>query len=79
MTAWISSYTGNVLRQVTIDDKIQTIKEILLKIYDMAITKRNNIILSMGDSSDVKMVTKSGEIKPIFFCGTTSTNLNLCD
>ena len=65
MTAWISSYTGNVLRQVTIDDKIQTIKEIPLKIYDMAITKRNNIILSMGDSSDVKMVTKSGEIKPM--------------
>jgi len=64
-TAWISSYTGNVLRQVAIDDKIKAIKEIPLKIYDMAITKHNNILLSMGDSSDVKMLTKSGEIKPI--------------
>jgi hypothetical protein len=30
----------------------------------------------MGDSSDVKMLTKSGEIKTNSFCGTTPTNQN---
>jgi hypothetical protein len=42
-TAWISSYKGNIIRKVVIDDKIQTIKEIPVEIYDMTLTKSNNL------------------------------------
>ena len=63
-TAWISSYTGNILRKVLIDDQIITIKEIPVKIYDMALTKSNDILLSIFNSSEVKLLTNAGEIKP---------------
>jgi hypothetical protein len=62
-TAWISSYTGNILRKVLIDDQIITIKEIPLEIFDMALTKRNDILLSICDSSEVKLLTNAEEIK----------------
>jgi len=62
-TAWIYSCTRNILRHVVIDDQIITIKDIPAKIYDMALTKSNNILLSIFDSSEVKLLTNAGEIK----------------
>jgi hypothetical protein len=63
-TAWISSYRDNIIRKVVIDDKIQTIKEIPVEIYDMTLTKSNDILISSINSSDVKLITQSGQIKP---------------
>jgi hypothetical protein len=62
-TACIYSYKGNIIRKVVIDDKIQTIKEIPVQIYDMTLTKSNDILISIK-SSDVKLITQSGQIKP---------------
>jgi hypothetical protein len=62
-TAWISSYKGNIIRKVVIDDKTQIIKEIPVEIYDMKLTKSNDILISIN-SSDVKLITQSGQIKP---------------
>ena len=62
-TAWICSYTDKIFRKVVIDDKIQTIKEIPVQIYDMTLTKSNDILISIK-SSDVKLITQSGQIKP---------------
>jgi hypothetical protein len=61
-TAWISSYTGNIIKKVVLDDKIQTSKEIPAQIYDMTLTKNNDILISV--SSDVKLITQTGQIKP---------------
>jgi hypothetical protein len=44
---------------------IQTIKEIPVEIYDMTLTKSNDILISTFNSSDVKLITQSGQIKPI--------------
>ena len=63
-TAWIYSYGGKIIRKVVIDDKIQTIKEIPVEIYDMTLTKSNDILISTINSSDVKLITQSGRIKP---------------
>jgi len=61
---WIYSDASDVLRQVVIDAKIKTIKEINTKIYDMALTKNNDILISTSNTSDIKLLTKSGQIKP---------------
>jgi hypothetical protein len=45
-TAWICSYTDNIFKKVVIDDRIQTIKEIPVQIYDMTLTKSNDILIS---------------------------------
>ena len=37
---WINSCRGNVLRQGVMDDKIRTLKEIPVNIYDMALDKK---------------------------------------
>jgi hypothetical protein len=63
-TAWISSYTDNIIKKVVIDDKIQTIKDIPVQIYDMTLTKSNDILISSINSSDVKLITQSGQVKP---------------
>jgi hypothetical protein len=63
-TAWISSYRDKIIRKVVIDDKIQTIKEIPVQIEDMTLTKSNDILISTYNSSDVKLLTQSGQIKP---------------
>jgi hypothetical protein len=63
-TAWISSYTEKIIRKVVIDDRIQTIKEIPVQIEDMTLTKSNDILISTFISSDVKLITQSGQIKP---------------
>jgi hypothetical protein len=39
-TTWINSCRGNVLRQGVMDDKIRTLKEIPVNIYDMALDKK---------------------------------------
>ena len=41
------------------DDKIRTLKEIHVNIYDMALTKSTDILLSIYGSSDVKLLTNS--------------------
>jgi hypothetical protein len=61
---WIYSNASDVLKQVVIDAKIKTIKEIPVKIYDMTLTKSHDILISIVDSSDVKLITQSGQIKP---------------
>jgi hypothetical protein len=61
---WIYSDLSDVLRQVVIDAKITTIKEISTKIYDMALTKNNDILISISNTSDIKLITQSGQIKP---------------
>ena len=63
-TAWISSYTDKIIKKVVIDDKIQTIKDIPVQIYDMTLTKSNDILISSINSSDVKLITQSGQVKP---------------
>ena len=63
-TAWISSYKGKIIRKVVIDVKIQTIKEIPVQINDMTLTKSNDILISTYNSSDVILITQSGQIKP---------------
>ena len=62
-TAWITDFTTKVLRQVVIDDNIQTIKEIPVHIQDMALTQNNDILMSIVGSSEVKLL-KSGEMQP---------------
>jgi hypothetical protein len=56
--AWISSSAKHILRHVVIDDQIITIKEIAVKIYDMAPTRSNDILISIIKSSDVKLITQ---------------------
>jgi hypothetical protein len=63
-TAGIYSYGGKIFRKVLLDDKIQTIKEIPVQIYGMTLTKSNDILISTLNSSDVKLITQSGQIKP---------------
>jgi hypothetical protein len=81
-TAWISSYAVNVLRQVVVDDMIQTSEESPVSVYDMAKTQNNDILISIIDSSDVKLLTKSGKIKsfisvaPLITTGIHVTNNN---
>ena len=41
--------------------------------YDMALTKSKDILLSMYDSSDVNLITKSGEIKPFLSVASLRT------
>ena len=63
-TAWVNNSKRKVLRQVVLDDNIQTIKEIPVHIHDMALTQSNDILMSIVDSSEVKLLTISGEIQP---------------
>jgi hypothetical protein len=53
------------MRQINIDnDNITTTKEIFCQINDMTLTSNNDILLSVSNSSDIKLLTNSGEIKP---------------
>ena len=36
------------------------------RIFDMTLTSNNDLLLSVFNSSDIKLLTKSGEIKPFF-------------
>jgi hypothetical protein len=53
---------------------IPVVKEIPVRIYDMARTQNNDILLSMGDSSGVTLLTQSGEIKPFITVAPLITN-----
>jgi hypothetical protein len=81
-TTWISGYMTKVLRQVLIDDQIKTITEIHVNVYDMARTLTNDILLSIEGGSEVKLLTKSGQMKPflslvpVFPAGIHVTNNN---
>ena len=64
-SAWIDCFPNEVIKQINIDnDNVTTTNEVSCKIYDMALTSNNDILLSLSNSSDVKLLTKSGEIKP---------------
>jgi hypothetical protein len=53
------------MRQINIDnDNITTTKEMFCQINDMTLTSNNDILLSVSNSSDIKLLTNSGEIKP---------------
>jgi hypothetical protein len=45
--AWIYSHIDKIIKKVTIDDKIQTIKKIPVKISDITLTKSNGILISI--------------------------------
>ena len=65
-STWVNNYSKHVIRQINIDnDNITTTKQISCYIYDMTLTSNNDILLSV-DSSDIKLLTKSGKIKPFF-------------
>ena len=64
-STWVNDYKKQVIRQINIDnDNITITKEISYQINNMTLTSNNDILLSVSNSSDVKLLTKSGEIKP---------------
>jgi hypothetical protein len=66
-STWVNDSNKQVIRQINIDnDNITTTKQISCYICDMTLTSNNDILLSVFKSSDIKLLTKSGEIKPFF-------------
>ena len=66
-STWVNDYSKQVIRQINIDnDNITTTEQISCDINDMTLTSNNDILLSVCNSSDIKLLTKSGEIKPFF-------------
>ena len=66
-STWVNDWDKQVIRQINIDnDNITTTKKISCVIYDMTLTSNNDLLLSVFNSSDIKLLTKSGEIKPFF-------------
>jgi hypothetical protein len=66
-STWVNDVTKKVIRQINIDnDNITTTKQISCHIFDMTLTSNNDILLSVFKSSNIKLLTKSGEIKPFF-------------
>ena len=66
-STWVNDGNKQVIRQINIDnDNITTTKQISCGILDMTLTSNNDILLSVVNSSDIKLLTKSGEIKPFF-------------
>jgi hypothetical protein len=71
-STWVND-CKQVIRQINIDnDKITTTKQISCFILDMTLTSNNDIFMPVFKSSDIKLLTKSGEIKPFF---TVSSSL----
>jgi hypothetical protein len=65
-STWVND-CKQVIRQINIDnDNITTTKQISCFTYDMTLTSNNDILLSVGNSSDIKLLTKSKKIKPFF-------------
>ena len=72
-STWVNDCNKEVIRQINIDnDNITTTKQISCKIYDMTLTSNNDILLSVFNSSDIKLLTKSGKIKPFFSVSSLS-------
>ena len=66
-STWVNDWGKQVIRQINIDnDNITTTKQISCDICDMTLTSNNDLLLSVCNSSDIKLLTKSGEIKPFF-------------
>jgi hypothetical protein len=66
-STWVNECNKDVIRQINIDnDNITSTKQISCDIFDMTLTSNNDILLSVWGSSDIKLLTKSGEIKPFF-------------
>ena len=66
-STWVNDVNKQVIRQINIDnDNITTTKQISCFIYDMTLTSNNDLLLSDVNSSDIKLLTKSGKIKPFF-------------
>jgi len=64
-TAWIHQYHFQIIKQIHIDnDNITTIQGVYCKIINMALTSNNNLLMSLFNDSDLKILTKLGEIKP---------------
>ena len=54
-STWVNDWSKKVARQINIDnDNITTTKQISCVIYDMTLTSNNDILLSVGYSSDIK-------------------------
>ncbi|XP_052079025.1 uncharacterized protein LOC127717378 [Mytilus californianus] len=63
--AWISNFEMTTLSKINIDDKIRTVKNISVQVYDMSLTASKDMLLSLSGSTDVSLLTtKTGEIKP---------------
>ena len=66
-STWVNDGNKQVIRQINIDnDNITTTKQISCCIIDMTLTSNNDLLLSVMNSSDIKLLTKSGKIKPFF-------------
>ena len=77
-STWVNDYSKQVIRQINIDnDNITTTKQISCVIYDMTLTSNNDILLSVFNSSDIKLLTKSGEIKPFFSVSSSLFTLGI--
>jgi hypothetical protein len=64
-STWVNDWGKQVIRQINIDnDNITITNEISYQINSMTLTSSNDILLSVHNSSDVKLLTKSREIKP---------------
>lgn len=61
-TAWFSNLRQEKLRKINIDTKIRTLKDIPVKILDMALSPNSKIYLSIEGSCDVKLLTELNEI-----------------
>ena len=66
-STWVNDLTKQIIKQINIDnDNITTTKKISCFIFDMTLTSNNDLLLSVCNSSDIKLLTKSGKIKPFF-------------
>jgi hypothetical protein len=53
-STWVNDGNKQVIRQINIDnDNITTTKQISCVIYDMTLTSNNDLLLSVGNSSDI--------------------------
>ena len=76
-STWVNDYNKQVIRQINIDnDNITTTKQISCDIFDMTLTSNNDLLLS-DYSSDIKLLTKSGEIKPFFSVSSSLLTLGI--
>ncbi|CAC5419048.1 unnamed protein product [Mytilus coruscus] len=82
-TAWISYHMTSSLHKINIDETINTVKDISVKVNDMSLTDNNDVLLSLFDSTDISLLTtKTGEIKtflsvsPLYSLGINVTKNN---
>jgi hypothetical protein len=77
-STWVNDCIKQVIRQINIDnDNITTTKQISCYITDMTLTSNNDLLLSVYNSSDIKLLTKSGKIKPFFSVSSSLFTLGI--